>query len=44
MEKITELITEVFKNAFEKCNYSAEYGMVTLSNHLTYGNFNVMVP
>ncbi len=32
MKKISELITDVVKNTFVKCNYSSEYGMVTLSN------------
>ncbi len=32
MKKITELITDIVKNAFVTCNYSAEYGMATISN------------
>ncbi len=32
MKKISDLITDVVKNVFVTCNYSAEYGMVTLSN------------
>lgn len=32
MKKIAEMITDIVKNAFEQCNYSSEYGLVTLSN------------
>ena len=32
MKKLTELITVEVKDAFAKCNYSPEYGLVTLSN------------
>jgi arginyl-tRNA synthetase len=32
MKKMTELITEIVKEAFSQCNYSTEYGLVTLSN------------
>ena len=35
-EKITELITDIVKNAFATCNYSAEYGMVTISNRYSF--------
>ncbi len=32
MKKLAELITDVVKDAFAKCHYSPEYGLVTLSN------------
>ena len=32
MKKLTELISNVVKEAFEQCKYSSEYGVVTLSN------------
>ncbi len=32
MKKLTELITDVVKDAFIKCGYSPEYGLVTLSD------------
>ena len=32
MKKLINLITKVVKEAFVKCNYSSEYGIITLSN------------
>ncbi|WP_338053227.1 hypothetical protein [Clostridium thermosuccinogenes] len=32
MKTLVELITDVVKSAFAQCNYSPEYGLVTLSN------------
>jgi len=32
VKKLVELITDVVKDAFSQCNYSPEYGLVTLSN------------
>lgn len=32
MKKISELITDFVKEAFEQCSYSSEYGVVTISN------------
>ena len=32
MKKIVERITDIVKEAFVQCNYSSEYGLVTLSN------------
>lgn len=32
MKKLINLITDVVKDAFIKCNYSPEYGIITLSN------------
>jgi len=32
MKTLVELITDIVKSAFAQCNYSPEYGLVTLSN------------
>lgn len=32
MKKVTEQISEIVEDAFVKCKYSSEYGLVTLSN------------